>query len=149
MGALRDDITSSAQHIAAALTSSGYRADFTATSLWEVDRFLEDQTSRGRPRPRGLLADDFGARVFGLGAYVGHVLADDLGGTWRTDDEDPEGEINIAVVLDGGSTVFPVLRVIARIKNGAEDAVAPYAGVLGVAVGPRPTVESRRRRFWG
>ena len=58
-----------------------------------------------------------------------------IGGTWSADDADPEAEINIELQLPDGSIVWPVQRVMKRLANGAEDAVAPYAAALGVGVG--------------
>jgi hypothetical protein len=69
------DAKEAAEWIATALSSSGYKADFTLESFKEIDRFVDDQTQNGRPRPGGLLAENFGARVFALGAYVGGSFA--------------------------------------------------------------------------
>jgi hypothetical protein len=45
--------------MARALSSSGYRADFSLESLREVDRFLEEQAPGGKPKQGGLLSEDF------------------------------------------------------------------------------------------
>ena len=71
-----------AERIATALTSSGYRADFSPASLWDIDRFFDEQSDKGRPRRGGLLADETGARLFALGAYTGEVIRRAVGGTW-------------------------------------------------------------------
>jgi hypothetical protein len=60
-----------ADWIAAALTSSGYAADFSPSSLREVERFFEDQSADGKLRRGGLLAEDTSKRVFAIGAYTG------------------------------------------------------------------------------
>jgi len=138
MPSLVEDATSMAEHIATALTSSGYHADFSPASLWDIDRFFDEQSRKGRPRRGGLLADETGARLFALGAYTGEVIRRAIGGTWSADDADPEGEINIELQLADGSVVWPVQRVMKRLANGAEDAVAPYAAALGVDVGRPP-----------
>ncbi|HEV8239963.1 MAG TPA: hypothetical protein VGS57_11395, partial [Thermoanaerobaculia bacterium] len=97
-----------------------------------------EQSDKGRPRRGGLLADETGARLFALGAYTGEVIRRAVGGTWSGDDPDPEGEINIELQLADGSIVWPVQRVMKRLANGAEDALAPYAAALGVDVGAPP-----------
>jgi hypothetical protein len=58
MNTLIEDIEPSAEWIARALSSSGYRADFTPRSLWEIDRFFEEHSRDGASKPGGLLAED-------------------------------------------------------------------------------------------
>src|SRR5215475_968138 len=83
-----EDTHSAATWIAAALTGSGYRADMSPASLWDLERFFDEHASDGRARPGGLLSDDLGPRLFGLGAYLGEVIRRDLGGVWQGDDSD-------------------------------------------------------------
>lgn len=40
MGTIVEDVDAGAKWIATALSSSGYKADFTPSSLWEIDRFF-------------------------------------------------------------------------------------------------------------
>src|SRR5215216_4179026 len=101
---------SAASWIADALSSSGYRADLSPQSLWEVDRFLAEQSRQGAATPGGLLAEDLGSRLFALGAYTGEVIRRSLGGEWSGDDNDPEAEINVELHLADGSIVWPVQR---------------------------------------
>ena len=133
-----DDAVKAAEWVASALTSSGYAADFSSGSLWEIDRFFEEQSLRGEARPGGLLSEDLGSRIFALGAYTGEVIRRDLGGDWEADVNDPEAEINIAVHLADGTVIWPIQRAMKRYSNGGEDAIAPYAAVLGVNVGEQP-----------
>ena len=91
--------------MAKALSSSGYKTDFTLDSLKEVDRFVDDQAPGGNPKPGGLLSGHLCARVFALGAYGGEVIRRQGEGQWRGDDNDPKGEINLAIQLKSG-TVF-------------------------------------------
>src|SRR5258708_18227057 len=92
MASLLEDLDCAAVWISRALQSSGYAADFSPASLCSIDRFLDEHTTGGKPRPGGLLAPDFGARLFALGAHTGKVIRRNLGGTWRAEDEDPEGK---------------------------------------------------------
>jgi hypothetical protein len=133
-----DDAAKAADWISIALSSSGYAADYSPHSLWEVDRFFDEQSSGGAPRAGGLLSDDLGARLFAIGAYTGEVIRRELGGEWSADDDDPEAEINIELHLPDGGVVWPVQRAMKRYSNGAEDAIAPYASALGVKVGAPP-----------
>ena len=137
MSALLNDVETASTWIAEALRSSGYTADFSGPSLWEVDRFFDENSSKGRPRPGGLLADELGARLFALGAYVGQTVKQQVGGTWRADDDDPEGEVNVEFVTADGSTVWPVQRVMRRLANGADDSIGVCGSALGVDVGVR------------
>jgi hypothetical protein len=147
MASLLEDLDSAAAWISQALQSSGYVADFSPASLWSIDRFLDDHATAGKPRPGGLLATDLGARLFALGAYTGEVIRRNLGGTWRANDEDPEGEINVELVLPGGGVIWPVQRVMKRCANGAEDGIAAYGAILGLGVGAPPRAPKRRKVF--
>lgn len=71
MASLVEDLDVAASWISQALQASGYVADFSPASLWSIDRFMDEHTTSGKPRPGGLLATDFGARMFALGAYTG------------------------------------------------------------------------------
>lgn len=139
-----DDVERSADWIAAALRSSGYDADFSGSSLWEIERFFDDQVPDGRAREGGLLSLDVGPRLFAIGAYVGEVIRRGVGGEWQGDDTDPDVEINVELIVDGASC-RPVQRVIKRYRNGREDCVATYGAWLGLDVGQRPERPARRR----
>ena len=151
MGTITEDIHVGADWIAKALSSSGYAADFSPPSLWEIDRFFDDHSRNGEAVPGGLLGNDLGCRLFSIGAYVGEVIRRSVGGEWRGDDSDPQAEINIELVV-AGSTCWPVQRVMKRFKNGAEDGVAAYGTGLGLDVGHEPErpeePEGHSRPWW-
>ena len=81
MPSILEDVDSAAAWIASALNASGYAADFSAQSLWEIDRFLDDHTAAGKARRGSLLATDTGSRLFALGSYVGEVVRRSVGGS--------------------------------------------------------------------
>lgn len=112
--------------IATALTASGYKADFSVCSLQEIERFFIEHTEDGQPKPSGLLAQDLGVRLFALGSYVGEVIRREGRGEWVASDHDPHAEINIAVRLPDGGVIWPVQRVMKRLKNGPEDNIYHY-----------------------
>jgi hypothetical protein len=124
------DALSSAEWIARALTSSGYKADFSMESLKEIDRFFDEQAPEGEPTPNGLLSESVGSRLFAIGSYVGETIRRAAEGSWEGDDADPRAEINIAVRLKSGGTFWPVQRVMKRFKNGSEDGIYAYGVVL-------------------
>jgi hypothetical protein len=126
----RQGCEEAAEWIATALSSSGYKADPTLQSFKEIDRFVDDQTQNGRPRPGGLLAEDFGARVFALGAYVGEVIRRLGEGQWYGNDNDRDAEINIQVRLKSAGKIWPMQRVIKRITNGREDGIYAYGYII-------------------
>jgi hypothetical protein len=132
MGTLIEDATASADRVAVALTSSGYRADFSADSLIEIDRFFDEHARAGRPVPGGLLAAQTGQRIFALAAYVGQVLRRGIGGHWQADDVDPQGELTMSLLLPDGHVVWPMQRVFKRMANGREDSIAFYATMCGL-----------------
>lgn len=127
-----DDALKSADWIANALKSSGYRADFSPESLWEIDRFFDEQATNGKPKPNSLLAADLGQRIFALGAYVGEVIRRNNGGKWVANDSDSQAEINIELHLVNGTKCWPVQRAIKRFKNGAEDGIAAWGAAAGL-----------------
>lgn len=100
---LLQDIMTSKEWISKALNSSNYAADFSINSFKEIDRFFDEQNTSD-----GILSRNRGQILFALGAYIGEVIISVCGGEWFTDDNDPQGEINIAVKLKDGSTIFPV-----------------------------------------
>ena len=133
-----------AELVAAALTKDGYAADFTPASLWEIDRFFDEQSRNGEPRRWGLLAKDTSLRLFSIGAYVGEVVRREVGGEWEGDDADEQAELNLALRLAGDGLAWPVQRAVARMRNGAEEGIVAYAIELGVEVGPKPGRRSRK-----
>jgi len=126
---LQDDIPIAAQWISKALQSSGYGADFAPQSISEVERFFREQTKDGEPISGGLMAQDLGRRLFALGCYCGEVLRRELGGQWLTNDGDPEGEINAALEVSGGTTCWPMQRVMKRLRSDEDDLVAWAEGI--------------------
>jgi hypothetical protein len=127
------DAIAAAQWMSQALASSGYKADFSLGSLKEIDRFFDEHSLSGEARPGGLLSQQLGARIFGVGSYVGEVIRRQNGGTWQGNDNDPPAEMNIAVRLKSGAVMWPVQRVMKRLKNGMDDGIWAY----GVAAGER------------
>jgi hypothetical protein len=128
-----------ADMVAAALKHSGYEADFTARSLWELDRFFDEQARKGRPRKWGLLAKDTSLRLFSIGAYLGEVLRRELGGEWEDSDEDgDEAMLNLTLRLPDGRIVRPVQQAVKRLASGRAEALVPFAGELGLEAGPKP-----------
>ena len=122
---LRQDIVTAKDWIALALNSSNYSADFSLDSLKEIDRFFDEQNV-----PGGLLSKNGGQRIFALGTYIGEVIINDVGGEWLTDDNDPNGEMNIAVKLNNGNIIWPVQKAMKRFLNGIEDSIYDYACLL-------------------
>src|SRR3954451_6620145 len=103
-----------ADMVAEALKSSGYQADVSPASLWELDRFFDEQTRKGGPRRWGLLARDTNVRLFSLGAYVGEVIRRDLGGEWEPGDEHEEAGADLALRLPDDTVVRPMQQVVKR-----------------------------------
>jgi hypothetical protein len=138
MATINEDIVRSAEWIAQALRSSGYRADFTPQSLWEIERFFNDNSSEGAATANGHLSQSLGQRIFALGAYMGEVARRALGGDWVGDDGNPETEISVELRLPGGVCCWPIQRAMKRFKNGAEDSTAAWGMGIGLHVGPPP-----------
>lgn len=123
---LKQDIVKAYEWIVIALQSSGYEVDFSIDSLKEIDRFFDEHSENGQAKPGGLLIENKGMKLFAIGSYVGEVIRRNYMGEWVTNDKDPEGEVNISVVLANGSMIWPVQRVMKRFCNGAEDGIYVY-----------------------
>jgi hypothetical protein len=150
MGNILEDIESGANWIADALKESGYSADFSPASLWQVEYFFEEHVASGRPVRGGLLAKDTGTRIFGLGAYVGEVIRRARGGEWVVDESDPASEINAELHLPDGTVCWPIQRTLKRVQHGAEESISVYGVGLGLDIGPRPDHEVwiPKRPWW-
>lgn len=133
MNALEHDLLQAAQGVANALSRFGYTADFSPASLAEIDRFFDENVSDGTPRPDGLLGQELGARLFGIGGYVGEVVRRATKGQWQCDAHDPQGEMNVSVLTGQRLECFPVQRVMKRFKYGPEDSIVAWARALGVS----------------
>jgi hypothetical protein len=144
MGAIRQDLQEACDWIVKALSYSGYKADYSPASLWDIDRFFDDQAKGGQPMPGGLLSQDLGSRLFAIGSYVGEVIRKAKGGEWVGDEADPQVEMNVELRLPDGTKCWPVQRVMKRFKNGSEDGIAVYGLGAGVEVGPKPQVSSKK-----
>ena len=68
------DAVEAADWMAKSLAGWGYKADFSLESLKDVDRFIDEEAPDGKPKPGGHLAQQFGAHIFGLGAYLGETI---------------------------------------------------------------------------
>jgi len=118
---LAGDIPLAAAWLRQNMTASGCWLDGTIESFRELDRFYDDQH-----RPGGLLDGKVGDKLFAVGSYMGEVFRTELGGVWETDDDDPLGEVNIAVRLPSGTVCWPVQRAGKRFQNGPEDGLYAY-----------------------
>lgn len=122
---LEHDIRESSEWVVKALNSSGYKADYSLESMKEVDRFFDEQSSEN-----GILSNNRGQIIFALGSYIGETAIKLYGGRWITNDDEPNGEINIAVEVSNGTVIWPVKRCMRRYTNGAEDSIHDYIYVL-------------------
>jgi hypothetical protein len=124
------DAVEAADWMAKSLAGWGYKADFSLDSLKEVDRFIDDEAPSGKPRPGSHLAQQFGANMFGLGAYLGETIRRLGEGQWEGNDRDAWPEVTLAVRLKSGAMVWPTQRMIKRFENGTENGLYPYGVVI-------------------
>ena len=124
---LREDIPKASAWLKEAMASSGYRLDGSVESFRELDRFFEEQM-----RPGGILDGQVGNKLFAIGCYMGEVFRERLGGTWETDDTDPQGEISIAVRFPDGAVCWPVQRAMKRYQD-SEDGLYAYGLMMAEA----------------
>lgn len=134
MATIAHDVRTAAAAIARTATEAGYQFDFSANSLADVDRFLNENADGGEPRPGGLLSKDLGSRVFALGSYVGEVIRRAVGGEWVTDDE-LDAELTVTLRLADGTRLWPNQQVMKHIMTGAAASIVDYAEQCGVETG--------------
>jgi hypothetical protein len=129
---LSEDIKTSSEWLIKAMNLSGYRLDLSIKSLKEIDRFFADNLDDElhQPKKDSVLSRNTGAKLFAIGSYVGETIINDYGGQWVTDDNDPYGEINIAVRLNDNSLIWPVQRVMGRCFMGVENNIYVYGIAL-------------------
>jgi phosphomannomutase len=145
MATLFEDIKKQADWTVKAFKSDGLELDYSMGSLIEIDRFIHKYTKDGHPIKGRRLSKNLGGTVFSISAYIGETLIKNVPNSkWTTNDNDPHGEINIAVELGNGTTCFPAQRLIKRIQNGLEDGIYPY----GVSVSNKKADEKYDGAFW-
>lgn len=122
-----NDAVTAAKWAADALRQSGYAANFSAASAYEVDRFFDEHMAApGQPRADGLLAEDVGARLFAIGSYVGEVVRRSSNGwQWVPSQESPDDETNLTLRRND-ETIWPIQRAMKRYSDGAEAEIVSY-----------------------
>jgi hypothetical protein len=137
MASLQEDIKTSSDWIVKAFGSDKLRLDHSVESLKLLDDFFDKHSANGKAKPNGRLSQNLGATLFSIGSYLGETIIRNVpGSSWRTNDEDPQGEVDAEVVLPDGTTLWPMQRVIKRFKEGAEDGIYAYGAVAIREMGP-------------
>lgn len=136
MSTIVEDVRDAAVSIADTANDAGYSFDFGAGSLWDVERFLDDNASGGEPKAGGLLSKDLGSRVFALGAYIGEVIREAVGGEWTSDDS--ADDLTVTLRTAAGELLWPNQQVMRRIMIGESQSVVEYARAVGVDPGLLP-----------
>lgn len=128
MATLKEDIKTQSEWIVNAFAADEYKLDYSIDSIIEIDRFFKDNMENGQPKKGGRLAKKgFGPILFSLGSYVGETIIKNLkDAKWITDDNDPQGELNVSIKLPSGGEIWPIQKVMKRFQNGSEDAIYPY-----------------------
>jgi len=129
-----EDVRDAAVSVADIANDAGYSFDFSARSLWDVERFLDDNASGGEPKAGGLLSKDLGSRVFALGAYVGEVIREAVGGEWVSDDS-ADDDSTVTLRTGAGELLWPNQQVMKRIMTGDSQSLVDYARAVGVDPG--------------
>ena len=148
MTELLTDLQAAAEWASTFFRANDYVLDFSPWSLNEVDRLFDEHTSSGNAKPDGLFAEDLGIRVWALGAYVGEVFRRNAGGSWHLSPSDPDSEIDVEFHTSTGYICWPIQRVMKRMRNGAEDAIAPYGMRAGVDTRPPQGTVSFPQPWW-
>jgi len=130
MASLKKDIKKSANWLVKAFGALDKELDFSVKSVEHIETVLTEQFEDGQPKPDGLFADGLGGKLFAISSYIGEVVIRNTKATkWVTDDNDPQGEVNIKLVSANGTEMFPAHRVMKRLQNGEEDNVYHYTAI--------------------
>lgn len=131
MATLLEDIKTQSDWIVKAFGADKLKLDHTLESFRTIDSFIDRHSKNGKANPKGRLSQNLGPILFSIGAYVGETILRNLpGAAWITNDEDPEGEVNVELRLPDGTIIWPMQRVMKRFKNGAEDGIHAYGAVI-------------------
>jgi hypothetical protein len=132
MATLKEDIKTQSEWIVKAFQADGFNLDNSIESIIEVDRFFNQNMKGRKPKKGGrLYGKGFGPKLFSIGAYVGETIIRNVKGSeWITNDNDPNGELNVSLKLPDGGEIWPVQKVIKRFQNGSEDAIYPYVHMV-------------------
>jgi hypothetical protein len=145
MATLLEDIKKQSDWIIKAFKADGMDLDYSIGSLMEIDRFVQKNAKDGQAIKGGRLSKNLGGIVFSIASYIGETLIKNVPNSkWITDDNDPQGEINITVELGDGTKCWPAQRMIKRIQNGLEDGIYPY----GHSLTSEFTNEESDKSFW-
>ncbi len=128
MGKLKEDIKTQSDWVVKAFEYDGLKLDYSIESIIEIDKFFAINMKDGKPAKDGRLSgQNVGGILFSIGSYVGETILKNIeGAEWLTDDEDPQGELTIALKLPNESIIFPIQKVFKRFQNGKEDSIYPY-----------------------
>lgn len=111
-----------------AFMKRGTPLDLSLDCLSTIDAYFDVEAPDGQPRPQSELWTDRARVVLEIAAYVAAVIVGATGGgTIEIDEDDPEAETNLRLVLPSGQVLNPVLRVIGRLDLGASQSLAAYA----------------------
>ena len=132
MGTLKEDIKLQSDWIVKAFAADGFKLDYTIDSIIEVDRFFTKNMKNGQPRKGArLYGKGFGPILFSIGSYVGETIINNVKDSeWITNDNDPQGELNVSLKMPNDGEIWPIQKVIKRFQNGSEDSIYPYVHIV-------------------
>lgn len=120
---LQEDIVKANDWIVRALKSSNYKADYSMESLKDIDRFFDEENHKD-----GILSQNVGNILFGIGVYVGETIIKNVGGAW--DSEDCQDETILSLKLDEHTVIYPIQRVMSRYKKGNEYSIYDFVMIM-------------------
>lgn len=137
MATLLEDIKIQSAWIVTAFGADKLNLDYTVESFRLIDNFFDEHSENGIAKPNGRLSQNCGPILFSIGSYVGETIIRNVpDAVWITDDNDPQGEVNVEIKLADGTIIGPMHRVIKRFKNGPEDGIYAYGAVVIREIGP-------------
>lgn len=130
---LGEDMRARAEALASTASAHGYDLDYSWESLETLERMLDALFLTRSPlgRMRGKLSiKRFQQMVPVVGAYVGEVLRQRLGGEWSINDEFDEP----GLLFRPGTWIFPLAKAEKRFRNGHSDEFPFFADAMAATV---------------
>ena len=116
---LAEDIPKASEWLVKYFAQDSVILDYSIQSIKQLDNFIEKNSKNDKPKDSSKLSNDLGYKFFAISSYIGQVIIKgNPGSKWVTDDNDPEGEVNIEIQMKDSTKMWPAQKVIKRYQNG-------------------------------
>ncbi len=104
--------------------------NFSTDSLKHLDKFIDDHSINGEPKPNGILNKNHEEILFGMGIYLGETIKKYLPGSKWLISEEENNSLTGDLILPNDAHVFPIEKIFKRFQNGSEDEIYAYGLIV-------------------